>query len=48
VATRIAEPLGMTHTSNATDERPPGYIVDGSFVAATFIAHPSVGVPPGR
>ncbi len=48
VATRIAEPLGMTHTSNITDERPPGYvIVDGSFVDATFIAHPSVGGAAG-
>ena len=48
VATRIAEPLGMTHTSNVTDERPPGYvIVDGSFVDATFIAHPSVGGAAG-
>ena len=48
VATRIAEPLGMTHTSNITDERPPGHIVvDGSFVDATFIAHPSVGGAAG-
>ncbi len=48
VATRIAEPLGMTYTSNITDERPPGYvIVDGSFVDATFIAHPSVGGAAG-
>ena len=48
VATRIAEPLAMTHTSNITDERPAGYvIVDGSFVDATFIAHPSVGGAAG-
>jgi D-alanyl-D-alanine carboxypeptidase len=48
VGTRIAEPLGMTHTSNITDEAQPGYIVvDGSFVDATSIAHPSVGGPAG-
>jgi D-alanyl-D-alanine carboxypeptidase len=48
VVTRIAAPLGMSHTSNITDERPPGYIVvDGSFVDATFIAHPSVGGAAG-
>jgi D-alanyl-D-alanine carboxypeptidase len=48
VATRIAEPLGMTHTSNITDERQPGYIVvDGAFVDATSIADPSVGGAAG-
>jgi D-alanyl-D-alanine carboxypeptidase len=48
VATRITEPLAMTHTSNITDERPPGYIVvDGSFVDATNIAHPTVGGAAG-
>ena len=49
VATRIVEPLGLTHTSNVTaDEMPPGYIVvDGSFVDATHIADPSVGGAAG-
>ena len=48
VATRITEPMGMTHTSNITDERRPGYVVvDGSFVDATTIAHPTVGGAAG-
>jgi D-alanyl-D-alanine carboxypeptidase len=48
VAARIVAPLGMTHTSNITDERQPGFIVsNGSFVDATSIADPSVGGAAG-
>jgi D-alanyl-D-alanine carboxypeptidase len=48
VRTRIVEPLGLTHTSEITDERPVGYtLVNGSFVDATFSANPSVGGAAG-
>ena len=48
VRTRIAEPLGMTHTSERPDERPVGYkAIDGSFVDWTFGTHPSVGGAAG-
>ena len=48
VGTRIATPLGMTHTSLIADERPIGYeLVDGTFVDATYSADPSVGGAAG-
>ena len=48
VRTRIVEPLGLTHTSEITTERPIGYqVVDSSFVDTTFGTHPSVGGAAG-
>ena len=49
VRTRIVEPLGLTHTREATDQRPVGYKVldDGSFVDSTFSADPSIGGAAG-
>lgn len=48
VRTRLAEPLGLTHTREMTDERPVGYqVVDGAFVDHTFGAHPSTGGAAG-
>jgi D-alanyl-D-alanine carboxypeptidase len=48
VRSRITEPLGMTHTSEITDQRPTGYaVVDGGFVDATYRADPSIGGAAG-
>jgi D-alanyl-D-alanine carboxypeptidase len=48
VQTRIAVPLGLTHTKLITNEHPVGYVVDnGKFVDATHIADPSVGGAAG-
>ena len=46
VQTRIAEPLGMTHTSLTDEPLPPAPLVDGSFVDATR-ADPSIGGAAG-
>ena len=44
VRTRIAEPLGMAHTSVLTDQDPVGYkLIDGTFVDWTSGSDPSVG-----
>ena len=48
VHTRIAVPLGLTHTGAMTTERPPGYkVVDGASVDATFSTDPSIGGAAG-
>jgi D-alanyl-D-alanine carboxypeptidase len=48
VRTRIAVPLGLTSTREATDERPVGYaVVDGSLVDTTLYANPSTGGAAG-
>jgi D-alanyl-D-alanine carboxypeptidase len=54
VRTRIAEPLGMTSTSEITSDpstgsgRPIGYtVVDGAFVDTTYSADPSIGGAAG-
>ncbi len=48
VHSRIAEPLGMTHTSLITDTATPGYnIIDGSLVDVTSRSDPSVGGAAG-
>ena len=48
VRTRIAGPLGLSHTRGMTDERPVGYkFVDDVLVDSTFTMHPSVGGAAG-
>jgi D-alanyl-D-alanine carboxypeptidase len=48
VQSRIAEPLGMAHTSLLTVTSAPGFApVDGGFVDATDVEHPSLGGPAG-
>ncbi len=48
VHARIAEPLGMTHTSQITDTAASGYdMIDGSFVDVTHNFDPSVGGAAG-
>ena len=48
VRTRIAGPLGLTHTREMTDVRPVGYkFVDDALVDSTFTMHPSVGGAAG-
>ena len=48
VQARIAEPLGMSHTSVITETVAPGYnIIDGSLVDVTSSSDPSVGGAAG-
>ena len=48
VHTRIAEPLGMTHTALAGADLAPGFVpADGGFVDVTFSMDPSVGGSAG-
>jgi D-alanyl-D-alanine carboxypeptidase len=48
VRERIVEPLGLTHTSQMTDERPVGYAsVDGALVDTTSVEDPSIGGAAG-
>ena len=48
VQSRVAEPLGMAHTSLLAATSAPGFaLVDGGFVDATDVEHPSLGGPAG-
>ena len=48
VRTRIAEPLGLQHTSLITDDLAPGFMpANGSFVDATHSQDPSLGGSAG-
>jgi hypothetical protein len=48
VQARIAQPLGMSHTSLLEQMTSPGFaVVDGGFVDATTMKHPTLGGPAG-